>query len=316
MWLFDDILKKPATNPIPPADPLAGSTPIWQGSTGDDGNAPVIIKTEASTVFGPGSEAEAMKAVLPPEPTVHAEEDYSSVLVKTEEPVATVVATPIVETSVVATAPVVAEIVPIVEPAPLAIENPVATAPTPQVDALTSDALTIPQGPSLFDHIMSDTPAIAPTVTASPTPDAVSSLISDTNTATASSVAPAVETPIVEAPVHSFSTPRELIEKSLESAAAMLANIKNRHDAKMEEAESYRKEKMRFAELEKNAYTEAEIMDREYDHGVRMEEIFKNELATDDANRTKKAAHENKHEEKHHKKHEEEKDEEEVLAAS
>lgn len=59
-------------------------------------------------------------------------------------------------------------------------------------------------------------------------------------------------------------------------------------------------EKMRFAELEKNAYAEAEIMDRERDHTLRMKTIFEKELDTDEANRTRKSSsHQEAYTEKH-----------------
>lgn len=77
-------------------------------------------------------------------------------------------------------------------------------------------------------------------------------------------------------------------------------------------------EKMRFAELEKNAYAEAEIMDRERDHTLRMKAIFEKELDTDEANRTGKSAYTEKHVSHPHvsHKHSTEENEENVVAAS
>ncbi len=76
---------------------------------------------------------------------------------------------------------------------------------------------------------------------------------------------------------------------------------------------------MRFAELEKNAYAEAEIMDRERDHTLRMKSIFEKELDADEANRTKRTSSPESSGEKHthvtHKKHVHE-EEEELVAAS
>jgi hypothetical protein len=95
----------------------------------------------------------------------------------------------------------------------------------------------------------------------------------------------------------------------------MLRNIDTRHREKKEEEENYRKEKMRFAELEKNAFLEAKVMDRERDHALHMEEIFRQELATDEANRTHHIKAD-AHEKSSHKKHHEEAPLEEAVSAS
>jgi hypothetical protein len=217
------------------------------------------------------------------------------------------VVSPVVD-SVVAPTPVT-----VAESAPVPVIPIIATEPAvvEAVPIVAKEApLDIPQGPSLFDHIMSDTPVVAipeattvETLVATDTaPNMFGGTIEDTPVTAAPVESLAPESPSVEA--HGdFATPREFIEKSLASIALMLGNIEKRHSTKKEEERGYREEKMRFAELEKNAYIEAEIMDRERDHALRMQSMFQAELDTDTANREKKVHHsEIKHEEKQAKK--------------
>lgn len=354
MWLFDDILKKPAATSgqgNPWTDPISGAgasggqwawTASWWGAT------PVIVKSESSTVFWPESEAEKIRDqnAWPSIPTVHAEEDSSSVLMPASQasaPIAPVAPAPEpIVVAPVAEAPVVP-----VAPTPIMPEMAQAPLPPPQMTqippqdtqatpvapaAVSQDALQIPAWPSLFDHLMNDDAPAAPAPAIAPTPTSVGFQF-EAAPAPAPMVAPAAPTP--EAPsqsniantspmsASSYATPREFIEKSLDNIDTMLETIDSRHTAKMTEAEGYRMEKMRFAELEKNAYAEAEVMDRERDHTLRMKAIFERELETDENNRTKKTqAHQDAHSDKHttshahtHKRHVHE-EEEEAIAAS
>lgn len=365
MWLFDDILKKP-TPPTgqanPASDPLMGSGTSgaqagqaqWSGGT-----TPVIVKSESSTVFWPNSEADSIRSqnALPSVPTVHAEEDSSSVLMSpnaASTPIAPVapVEEPMVVTPVAESAPAPVAAAPVSVTPPATPPAPVQSAPTevaPLAQApVEHDVLQIPTWPSLFDHIMREDEPVAPAAPAAPVATAqalpaqeipavpatepvwlTSSNPTPQNVSTETAVpvtwtnAPPTElspSSAMTMPVASnYATPREFIEKSIDNLDVMLETIDDRHTAKMTEAEWYRMEKMRFAELEKNAYAEAEIMDRERDHTVRMKSIFEKELETDEANRNKKTvAHTELHAEKHvhaHKRHVHE-DEEELIAAS
>ena len=221
------------------------------------------------------------------------------------------------------------------QPSVAPIENTPISVTAPAVTP-NQDALQIPAWPSLFDHIMRDEIAetpVAPSVPVAPAAETTASVDFQfensvpestpiaTPAVTTGLAAPVQElssspdTPMTQA--SNYATPREFIEKSIENLDEMLETIDERHTAKMTEAEWYRMEKMRFAELEKNAYAEAEIMDRERDHTVRMRSIFEKELDTDEANRNKKTvAHTELHAEKHvhaHKRHVEEED---LIAAS
>lgn len=57
--------------------------------------------------------------------------------------------------------------------------------------------------------------------------------------------------------------PTEFIQKSISEIDTMIANIDQKHEKKIIEAEGYKAEKERFTELEKMAYTEAKTMDEE-----------------------------------------------------
>lgn len=334
MWLFDDILKKPT--PTGSQDPSNGSGwGSWATPT------PVIVKTESSTIFGPESESQAINELnkWPAEPLVHAEEDYSSVLISQAKAISTPIApvAPAPEPMTVTPAPEEAltqvpvaqetqtPVDPMVTPTPVEwTSNNTLTMPTePTPEQATVQAPTapvanvqIPPGPSLFDHLMhSEEEAVAPVAQQTPESIPVASVV-EVPVATQASQPPAPS--LATSPVNSseYSTPRAFIEKSIENIGMMLENIDAHHTAKMTEAEGYRMEKMRFAELEKNAYAEAEIMDRERDHAERMRSIFERELEADEANRTRKTTSENTME-KHphtHRKHAHQ--DEEVMAAS
>lgn len=370
MWLFDDILKKPtapAGQANSPTDPLMGSGG-WAAQGGGQawagGTTPVIVKSETSTVFWPDSEAEAIRFqnTPPSVPTVHAEEDSSSILMSSS-PASTPIApvAPLSEPMVVAPIADAAPAQTIVASSSIDLGPAMVSASQGEVapiqntpinvslsapSAPEQDALQIPAWPSLFDHIMREDAPVAPATPATPvtpatpatpvaetqapvsfqfedtvpqnvlapaaTPAVTTSLDASTADLTSSSVTPMT-------PASNYATPREFIEKSLENIDVMLETIDGRHSSKMTEAEWYRMEKMRFAELEKNAYAEAEIMDRERDHTLRMKSIFERELETDEANRTKKTVvHQEAHAEKHapsHKRHVHE-EEEDLIAAS
>ncbi|GAB0174695.1 MAG: hypothetical protein HHAS10_05740 [Candidatus Altimarinota bacterium] len=339
MGLFDDILKKP-NSPTgqqvnPPTDPLMSSAPMGgqQGSTqsgaqGGSGTSttPTIIKTTASTVFGPSNETE-MTPFQNSSPKVHAEEDSSSVIVSSIQqgiapttpiaPIAPIqepmIVTPLVEpaTNQVQSPSLIPEGNSTPEPTLIQQEPEVSSQKSSSPDSpQPSDALNIPQGPSLFDHIMSDDEPKVPAESPVVAPAAFNFEAPNPLVKSSSEELPEdIEAPVsVKKPLSSssmtsqahYSTPREFIEKSLENIEAMLETIDKRHNSKMTEAEGYRMEKMRFAELEKNAYAEAEIMDRERDHTLRMKTIFEKELDTDEANRTRKSSsHQEAYTEKH-----------------
>ena len=63
----------------------------------------------------------------------------------------------------------------------------------------------------------------------------------------------------------------------------MIEKIDAKHTAKIEEAEGYGEEKVRFTGLEKNAYAEADGMDKEKAHTLRMRKLLEKELVLEDA---------------------------------
>lgn len=73
----------------------------------------------------------------------------------------------------------------------------------------------------------------------------------------------------------------------------MIVNIDKRHTAKEIEEESYRIEKLRFTELEKNAHTEKIIMDKERGHALHMRKILETELERDANNKLPESNDEN-----------------------
>jgi hypothetical protein len=71
--------------------------------------------------------------------------------------------------------------------------------------------------------------------------------------------------------------PEEFIEESLTKIESMIATIDARHEAKLAEAEGYKSEKERFAQLEQKAHDEADMMITERNHAERMQNYFMSE---------------------------------------
>ena len=135
---------------------------------------------------------------------------------------------------------------------------------------------------SLFDSIIS--PTSSQSSVAQATPVAVVQTVEEP--LAAPQVAPVVESrPATVSATHEFSTPRDFIEKSIANIDVMIVNIDKRHTAKEIEEESYRIEKLRFTELEKNAHTEKIIMDKERGHALHMRKILETELERDANNK-------------------------------
>lgn len=75
-----------------------------------------------------------------------------------------------------------------------------------------------------------------------------------------------------------FSDPTSFITDSLAKIEIMLQAMQDKHNAKLVEADGYKSEKERFAELENQAYRDAESMTAEMDHAERMKSYFTKEL--------------------------------------
>lgn len=201
----------------------------------------------------------------PPLPKVHAEEDSSSVLMPTTPQASTPIAPvappqePMIVTPSIEVSPVQVQ-----SPSLIAEEKATATPSSLQKEEeklinessssstpASPDALNIPQGPSLFDHLMNeDEPVVTATATPvgetpaafsfeNPTlPEAPQKSSQETSSAVETKVS--VTTPSPKSPMTStthYSTPREFIEKSLENIEVMLETIDKRHGSKMTEAE-------------------------------------------------------------------------------
>lgn len=207
---------------------------------------------------------------------------------------------PLIVSTPVQTAPMIAP-----QPTPIINFEPIApVAPTPMIQPAPTPAVTN----SIFDSIMGNTepapsmihpeasmPSVAEvplaTVTiAESAPVPAPAAFVPTPAPVAAFVPTPPSTPVPQistqtAATHNFSTPREFIEKSIANIDNMLVNIDSRHSAKEIEEESYRIEKLRFTDLEKNAHTEKIIMDKERDHAIHMRKILETELERDKANK-------------------------------
>jgi hypothetical protein len=90
------------------------------------------------------------------------------------------------------------------------------------------------------------------------------------------------------APTENFTDTISFIQDSLNKIELMLEAIHKRHASKIDEALGYKSEKERFADLEKQAYKDADSMNSEIDHTERMKSYFTKELkhATEKDNQT------------------------------
>lgn len=232
-------------------------------------------------------------------PTVHAEADTSSILISTPTPVMiesmSMMSAPVgpveplvvlnSESTLYATAPSPAPSEPMITPVQVTQDPIMVVAPTLIIDSVAPTPVVTN---SIFDSIMSPgepAPAMIPQeiipVAITPAPVVVAPS------------APLSGAPVVFSSTHNFSTPREFIEKSIANIDTMLVNIDGRHTAKEIEEESYRIEKLRFTDLEKNAHTEKIIMDKETDHAIHMRKILETELERDKANKATEETHAN-----------------------
>lgn len=325
MWLFDDLIKKPANtdtswssgsgNGFGWSNP-AGGTSSWGTSwSSGSGGAIFIEKTSEQTIFGPNTESQNIdkENAVSPEPTVHAEADASPILMSSSEMINTTnnfseSVTPAWESQVISTnngyinntttpLDITLEWSSTFDIQTIWVQNSIPnngisinTTQSP-LQNLTSTGQssqgTLPdQNPAssnLFGNILEKTEE------SQVTPNLVDPMSADLASETAPNAAEIMgNTPVVDVG-HDFSTPREFIEKNLVSIDTMMANIDKRHEAKIREAEGYKAEKLRFTELEKSAYSEASIMDRERDHALHMKKILEAELERDTANRNPKS---------------------------
>lgn len=253
-------------SPSTPVTQVAAVAPIAEAVSSQP--TPMIIESASSSVAIP-TPVTPIVAIPTASPVV---ETVSIPTVASIEPM--IVTTPV--QPMIASQPI-----PVINPEPVIAPTPVAqVAPTPVVTN------------SIFDSIMGNTEP-APTLIHQeiPVPAVAETPVAPTSTpVTAAFVPTPTSTPVPQAPTqttatHNFTTPREFIEKSIVNIDNMLVNIDSRHSAKEIEEESYRIEKLRYTDLEKNAHTEKIIMDKERDHAIHMRKILETELERDTANK-------------------------------
>jgi hypothetical protein len=204
----------------------------------------------------------------------------------TSTPQVIVEAAPVINTSLATEVPQAVEVAPV---------NPINNS---IFDSIMGWSETKVQEAKTLDSIVSvpDTVIASPVVEAlAPTPviEATDTPIAPVPQVVSLSMSPSpvTPTPTSMASSHDFSTPRDFIEQSITNIDVMLGNIDKRHTAKEVEEESYRIEKLRFTDLEKNAHTEKIIMDKEKDHVLHMRKILETELERDTANKNPEPTH-------------------------
>lgn len=209
----------------------------------------VIEKGTETTFFGQDTETKSIEDGnrAASEPTVHAEEADSSLLVATPE-----------SSSPLAESEALQDDVVIVPETPAPQSEILATAESEEIVATETN--------DLFAHL-GESSQVSPENENAEVPGTRESPLFLSE-----------EKIVATAPA--FTNPQEFIEKSLESIDTMIAKIDEKHETKIGEAEGYGKEKDRYTLLEKAAYEEASTMDDEKAHAIHMREILEKELDT------------------------------------
>ena len=275
-----------------------------------------IEKTEGSSIFG--NNTPPPEVVTTPTPIQTASGEDSLIImsnnntIQVQEPVQTITDTPspvtVTENSLIETGTTSSPLIDIIQDQTpeVAISVPEVTTPisnesiidpTPTSPNTTNDAIF-----GNFADFMTPPGELAnPSVTQAVTQEEAISAPSLIETAPVVEmpIENQTETAIVEEGIeekswatseNSFFHPTEFIQKSISEIDTMIANIDQKHEKKIIEAEGYKAEKKRFTKLEEIAYTEAETMDEEKDHALHMKELLLNELP-ENKKKTEKNSH-------------------------
>lgn len=329
MWLFDDILKKPTSpqdgDPLASggAMGMGGGQSSWQswGTTGKDPESELVVpqvfkieKTEGSSIFGNNTPPAEVSITSTPIQTASGEDsliilsnnsdtstqsplqmtnDVIAPVISTETPLITVEASSnslmdmIQDQAPETTTPISETTIAMTDTTPI---DPAPSLSTPSNDAIFgnfADFMTPPG--ELANSSVVPTVAQEEPILASPLIETAPIVEMPVENLTESVDEIVTQTP-VESSENSFFHPTEFIQKSITEIDTMIANIDQKHETKITEAEGYKAEKKRFTELEKMAYAEAETMDEEKDHALHMKELLLNELPENKKN-TEKNSH-------------------------
>jgi hypothetical protein len=302
MWLFDDLLKKPPQ----PANESSGTTSGQASGEGTgqwDNSSPVlkIEKTEEQSILTdsvtPALWGSTM-IVWSPESMgaswiiVNGEPVNITPVAPQSNPSPIIIETPpvVAPSSVIITEPVENTLVrptePLVPAETTVVTDALSTEPLAPVNApentnlgnllwetntemLNIESSTLQDAPwaleeTISDEIKEDTIAVAEEDTS------ISALIGNTQ-----EDEPEEEKETEQA----FVNLREYIEANIRQTDELIAKIHASHEIKLEEAAGYKSEKERFADLEQNAYTDAEKMVAEQAHAEKMKAYFVQQLA-------------------------------------
>lgn len=317
MWLFDDILKKPTStqdgDPLSSGGTtgMGGGQSSWQswGTTGKDPESELevpqifkIEKTEGSSIFGNNTPPPEVTVTSTPIQTVNGEDSLiilsNSGDLPPQSPVQmtsdVIPPVTVIETPVIAVEASSNSLMDIIQD-----QTPETTTSTPEAtvsitDTTFIDPTPIPSTPSndaIFGNFADFMTPPAELATSSGAPTVAQE--ETISTSPLIEAAPIVEIPVenltesvnetitkttVETSENSFFHPIEFIQKSIAEIDTMIANIDQKHEKKIIEAEGYKAEKKKFTEHEKIAYAEAETMNEEKDHALHMKQLLLNEL--------------------------------------
>jgi len=312
MWLFDDLLKKPSNETSTSGMGMWGQSSQSSGSTG---NPPVqdplaqagikIEKTEGTLlqttpVFQNTTQVATTQETIPTqaptnifnpaEQNMGAEENVSSILINTNN------ATSITPSEILSP---VQEVGPLVSQEEVAIQSspsvpaevPVAfedspifwTTQIPASESSVTEAISVSWDALWLNNILglSENQAVTENQEATPIETSVTQQEVENN-----SIAVNIEWLYTEnnswieqeEESSTFTDPTAFIQDSLTKIDLMLEAMHAKHDTKLSEASGYKSEKERFAELETQAYRDADSMTTEMDHAERMKNYFTKEL--------------------------------------
>jgi hypothetical protein len=310
MWLFDDLLKKPSNETSTSGMGMWGQSSQSSGSTG---NPPVqdpltqagikIEKTEetllqTTPVFQNTTQAPATQETMPiqspvtilnpAEQNMRAEEDASSILINAT-PATTVspeLYSPVPETIQTVKSeeteinPPLQGDMQMLSNSPILgnssqMESVIPTAPSTESIASQEDPMWLNSILWLWETTQEASTNIATEEGQQIQEEVTSPIAAIIEDVYSEKVDQTEEKEIIE---NSFTDPTSFIQDSLTKIDLMLQAMHAKHDAKLNEASGYKSEKERFAELEAQAYRDAESMTAEMDHAERMKNYFTKEL--------------------------------------
>jgi hypothetical protein len=287
MWLFDDILKKPA-----PSAPVWGMTDgSSAGSSGASGQGsgsgydplagpvnPIKIEKTLETSIMTEAPAQATTPNSPAAVSVMADDDASSILISSSTPTPQV--SPVVE--IISSEP--SPVIMMSEPTSMASSPIVTIEETPIVEGVVPAVEPQVSSAPDFSGLFGESPAeavVTPVVESPVVAPVVESLfwVSEPTPVVAVEKEEEVEEALPsDEEDATFDNPEAFILASITKIEHMIRNIDAAHQMDLDKAKSYKEQKEKYAALEAGSYEDAARLDAKRAHAEKMKKYFHTEL--------------------------------------